>query len=404
MSKKSQNLDKLLNDLVDKKFIENDDAKKLKDFNYMNIFKKKYEFNFENESISKYFNENYESLIKNIFIVIGQENLGKTYFIKLLNSSKLSKDKIKHLINKEEIDYQRNKINFKIIGNNNLVARINLNPIFSNSEKEHNKISKEVSITNLSNNHSIIKEEEEQNKIFEYFKYSNLLFHHASKIFYVTNNEKFDLFDDEFKNEINEQLIYFNFHINENNINKFIIVKNLFYNNSNYNNNKYFSNNEIVLSSELIKNLEIINSFIKSKILENNDYKKEKNIILDNIKLKEITNYYLNRFDFSKQLNNCNVDYNYGINNEPRLMFYIEVPEENEYKIVAKCIVLNNYVLISIVGEIINNNNNNDIENENKKFEIYENIEKKELQKIASFEKDGFSEQIKEERAYLVKF
>ena len=380
MSKKSENLDKLLNDLVDKKFIEKSDYKKLKDdFNYMNIFKKKYEFNFENESISKYFNENYESLIKNIFIVIGQENLGKTYFIKLLNSSKLSNDKIKHLINKEEIDYQRNKINFKIIGNNNLVARINLNPIFSNSEKEHNKI-------------------------FEYFKYSNLLFHHASKIFYVTNNEKFDLFDDEFKNEINEQLIYFNFHINENNINKFIIVKNLFYNNSNYNNNKYFSNNEIVLSSELIKNLEIINSFIKSKILENNDYKKEKNIILDNIKLKEITNYYLNRFDFSKQLNNCNVDYNYGINNESRLMFYIEVPEENEYKIVAKCIELNKYVLISIVGEIINNNNNNDIENENKKFEIYENIEKKELQKIASFEKDGFSEQIKEERAYLVYF
>ena len=383
MSKKSENLDNLLNDLVDKKFIEKYDYKKLKDdFNYINIFKKKYEFNFENENISNYFNENYESLIKNIFIVIGQENLGKTYFIKLLNSSKLSKDDLKHLINKEEIDYQRNKINFKIIGNNNLVARINLNPIFSNSEKEHNKI-------------------------FEYFKYSNLLFHHASKIFYVTNNEKFDLFDDEFKNEINEQLIYFNFHINENNINKFIIVKNLFYNNSNYNNNKYFSNNEIVLSSELIKNLEIINSFIKSKILENNDYKKEKNIILDNIKLKEITNYYLNRFDFSKQLNNCNVDYNYGINNDSRLMFYIEVPEENEYKIVAKCIELNKYVLISIVGEIINNNNinnNNGIENENKKFEIYENIEKKELQIVASFEKDGFSEQIKEERAYLVKF
>ena len=310
--------------------------------------------------------------------MIGQENLGKTYFIKLLNSSKLSNDKIKHLINKEEIDYQRNKINFKIIGNNNLVARINLNPIFSNSEKEHNKI-------------------------FEYFKYSNLLFHHASKIFYVTNNEKFDLFDDEFKNEINEQLIYFNFHINENNINKFIIVKNLFYNNSNYNNNKYFSNNEIVLSSELIKNLEIINSFIKSKILENNDYKKEKNIILDNIKLNEITNYYLNRFDFSKQLNNCNVDYNYGINDEPRLMFYIEVPEENEYKIVAKCIELDKYVLISIVGEIINNNNK-EIENENKKFEIYENIDKKDLKNIFSFEKDGISKQIKEERAYLVYF
>ncbi len=379
MSKKSENLDKLLDDLVNKNFIEKNDGKKLKDFNYFNIFKKKYEFNFENESISKYFNENYESLIKNIFIVIGQENLGKTYFIKLLNSSKLSNEKIKHLINKEEIDYQRNKINFKIIGNNNLVARINLNPIFSNSEKEHNKI-------------------------FEYFKYSNLLFHHASKIFYVTNNEKFDLFDDEFKNEINEQLIYFNFHINENNINKFIIVKNLFYNNSNYNNIKSFSENEIILSSELIKNLEIINSFIKSKFFDNKNYDKEKNIILDKIKLNEITNYYLNRFDFSKQLNNCNVDYNYGINHKKRLMFYIEVPEENEYKIVAKCIELNNYILISIVGEIINNNNNNDIENENKKFEIYENIEKKELQEVASFEKDGFSEQIKEERAYLVKF
>ena len=105
MSKKSENLDKLLNDLVDKKFIEKNDAKKLKEFNYFNIFKKKYEFNFENKNISKYFNENYESLIKNIFIVIGQENLGKTYFIKLLNSSKLSKDDLKHLINKEKINY-----------------------------------------------------------------------------------------------------------------------------------------------------------------------------------------------------------------------------------------------------------------------------------------------------------
>ena len=382
MSKISVNLDKLLEDLVDKDFIEKSDAKELKkNLSYFDFFKKKYEFNFENENISNYFDENNKRKIKNIFVVIGQENLGKTYFIKLLNSSKLSKDKIKHLINKEEIDYQRNKINFKIIGNNNLVARINLNPIFSNSEKEHNKI-------------------------FEYFKYSNLLIHHASKIFYVTNNEKFDLYEDEFKNEINEQLIYFNFHINENNINKFIIVKNLFYNSNNINNKNFDLENEIILSSELIKNLEIINSFIKSKFFENKNYDKEKNIILDNIKLKEITNYYLNRFDFSKQLNNCNVDYNYGINNEPepRLMFYIEVPEENEYKIVAKCIELNEYVLISIVGEIINNNNNNDIENENKKFEIYENIERKELQEVASFEKDGFSEQIKEERAYLVYF
>ena len=84
-------------------------------------------------------------------------------------------------------------------------------------------------------------------------------------------------------------------------------------------------------------------------------------------------------------------------------MFYIEVPEENEYKIVAKCIELDKYVLISIVGEIINNNNK-EIENENKKFEIYENIDKKDLKNIASFEKDGISKQIKEERAYLVYF
>ena len=382
MSKISVNLDKLLEDLVDKNFIEKNDAKELKkDLNYFNFFKKKYEFNFENENISNYFDENNnKTKIKNIFVVIGQENLGKTYFIKLLNSSKLSNDKYKKLINNEEIDYQRNKINFKIIGNDYLFARINLNPIFSKSE-------------------------EDQNKIFEYFKYSNLLFHHASKIFYVTNNKNFNLFDDEYKNEINEQLIYFNFDINENNLNKFIIVKNLFYNSNNINNkNNELKENEIILSSELIKNLEIINSFIKNKFFENKNYNKEKNILLDNIKLKEISNYYLNRFDFSKQLNNCNVDYNYGINNESRLMFYIEVPEENEYKIVAKCIELNNYILISIVGEIINNNNNNDIENENKKFEIYENIERKELQEVASFEKDGFSEQIKEERAYLVKF
>ena len=382
MSKISVNLDKLLEDLVDKNFIEKNDAKELKkDLNYFNFFKKKYEFNFENENISNYFDENNnKTKIKNIFVVIGQENLGKTYFIKLLNSSKLSNDKYKKLINNEEIDYQRNKINFKIIGNDYLFARINLNPIFSKSE-------------------------EDQNKIFEYFKYSNLLFHHASKIFYVTNNKNFNLFDDEYKNEINEQLIYFNFDINENNLNKFIIVKNLFYNSNNINNkNNELKENEIILSSELIKNLEIINKFIKSNFFENKNYNKEKNILLDNIKLKEISNYYLNRFDFSKQLNNCNVDYNYGINHQSRLMFYIEVPEENEYKIVAKCIELNNYILISIVGEIINNNNNNDIENENKKFEIYENIERKELQEVASFGKDGFSEQIKEERAYLVKF
>ena len=380
MSKISVNLDKLLDDLVDKNFIEKSDSKKLKDdYNYFNFFKKKYEFNFENENISNYFDENNNKRnIKNIFVVIGQENLGKTYFIKLLNSSKLSNDKYKKLINNEEIDYQRNKINFKIVGNDYLIARINLNPIFSKSE-------------------------EDQNKIFEYFKYSNLLFHHASKIFYVTNNKNFNLSDDEYKNEINEQLIYFNFDINENNLNKFIIVKNLFYNSNNINNkNNELKENEIILSSELIKNLEIINKFIKSNFFENKNYNKEKNILLDNIKLKEISNYYLNRFDFSKQLNNCNVDYNYGINNESRLMFYIEVPEENEYKIVAKCIELDKYVLISIVGEI--NNNNKEIENENKKFEIYENIDKKDLKKIDSFEKDGISKQIKEERAYLVNF
>ena len=380
MSKISVNLDKLLEDLVDKNFIEKSDSKKLKDdYNYFNFFKKKYEFNFENENISNYFDENNNKRnIKNIFVVIGQENLGKTYFIKLLNSSKLSNDKYKKLINNEEIDYQRNKINFKIVGNDYLIARINLNPIFSKSE-------------------------EDQNKIFEYFKYSNLLFHHASKIFYVTNNKNFNLSDDEYKNEINEQLIYFNFDINENNSNKFIIVKNLFYNSNNINNKNFDLENEIILSSELIKNLEIINKFIKSNFFENKNYNKEKNILLDNIKLKEISNYYLNRFDFSKQLNNCNVDYNYGINNESRLMFYIEVPEENEYKIVAKCIELDKYVLISIVGEIVNNNNK-EIENENKKFEIYENIDKKDLKKIDSFEKDGISKQIKEERAYLVNF
>jgi len=379
MSKISVNLDKLLEDLVDKDFIEKSDAKELKkNLSYFDFFKKKYEFNFENENISNYFDENNKRKIKNIFVVIGQENLGKTYFIKLLNSSKLSNDKYKKLINNEEIDYQRNKINFKIVGNDYLIARINLNPIFSKSE-------------------------EYQNKIFEYFKYSNLLFHHASKIFYVTNNKNFNLFDDEYKNEINEQLIYFNFDINEKNLNKFIIVKNLFYNFNNINNKIFDIENEIILSSELIKNLEIINSFVKSKFFENKNYNKEKNILLDNIKLKEISNYYLNRFDFSNQLNNCNVDYNYGINNEPRLMFYIEVPEENEYKIVAKCIELDKYVLISIVGEIVNNNNNK-IENENKKFEIYENIDKKDLKDIPSFKIDGFSEQIKEERAYLVYF
>ena len=379
MSKISVNLDKLLEDLVDKDFIEKSDAKELKKNLNFSFFKKKYEFNFENENISNYFDENNKRKIKNIFVVIGQENLGKTYFIKLLNSSKLSNDKYKKLINNEEIDYQRNKINFKIVGNDYLIARINLNPIFSKSE-------------------------EYQNKIFEYFKYSNLLFHHASKIFYVTNNKNFNLSDDEYKNEINEQLIYFNFDINENNLNKFIIVKNLFYNSNNINNkNNELKENEIILSSELIKNLEIINSFVKSKFFENKNYKEEKNILLDNIKLKEISNYYLNRFDFSKQLNNFNVDYNYGINHQSRLMFYIEVPEENEYKIVAKCIELDKYVLISIVAEIVNNNNK-EIENENKKFEIYENIDKKDLKKIASFEKDGFSEQIKEERAYLVYF
>jgi hypothetical protein len=43
-----------------------------------------------------------------------------------------------------------------------------------------------------------------------------------------------------------------------------------------------------------------------------------------------------------------------------------------------------------------------------KKFEIYENIEKKKLEKenekVCSIEKEGTPQQIKEERAYLVTF
>lgn len=374
----SDNLENLLKDLVNKDFIEEKDSKALlKDLKYFTTFKKKYEFEFEDKNISDYFDENNKNKIKNIFVVIGQENLGKTYFIKLLNCA-LSKEK--KLISKEEVDYQRNKINFKIIDNKYLIARINLNPIFSKSE--------------------------EAQLIFEYFKYSNLLLNYASKIFYVTNNENFDLTIEEYKNEINEQLIYFNFDINKDNENKFIIVKNLFYNNVDNKNNKddieIISPQEIILSSELFDNLKIINFFLKKK--KDNEINNH-NIILFKEIYKDIGNYYLNRYDFSRQLNNCNVDYNYGIDLKNRLMFYIEVPEENEYKITAKSIVLNKYVLISIVGEIVNNkNNNNENENTKKKFEIYENIEKKHVEKVLSIEKVGTPKQIKDERAYLVKF
>ena len=373
------NLKNLLIDLVKKDFIEEKDYKGLlKDLNYINVFKKKYEFEFEEKNISDCFDENNKNKIKNIFVVIGQENLGKTYFIKLLNCV-LSKEK--KLISKEEIDYQRNKINFKIV-KDCLIARINLNPIFSKSEEEQ--------------------------KIFEYFKYSNLLLNYASKIFYVTNNENFDLKNEEYKNEINEQLIYYNFDINKDNENKFIIVKNLFYKNFD---NKFkddteiISSKEIILSSELFDNLKQIKQYQKKEENDNNK-KKDHNIILYNEVYRDIVKYYLKRYDFSRQLNNCDVDYNYGIDHENRLSFYIEVPEENEYKITAKSIELEKYVLISIVGEIVGNNNNN--ENTKKKFEIYENIEKKKLEneneKVYSIEKEGISQQIKEERAYLVTF
>ena len=379
MSKVEENLTNLLQDLVKKDFIQENDYKGLlKDLNYFNnIFKKKYEFEFEEKNISDCFDENNKNKIKNIFVVIGQENLGKTYFIKLLNCV-LSKEK--KLISKEEIDYQRNKINFKIV-KDCLIARINLNPIFSKSEEDQ--------------------------KIFEYFKYSNLLLNYASKIFYITNNENFDLKIEEYKNEINEQLIYYNFDINKDNENKFIIVKNLFYKNfDNKNKDKVeiISLQEIVLSSELFENLNQIKSFLKYQKKEENDNNKknEHNIILYNEVYRDIVNYYLKRYDFSRQLNNCDVDYNYGIDHENRLMFYIEVPEENEYKITAKSIELEKYVLISIEGEIVDINKNN--ENTKKKFEIYENIEKKHLEKFFSIEKIGTTKQIKEERAYLVTF
>ena len=374
-----ENLKNLLKDLVNKNFIEKKDAKNLMDNpNFFNEFKIKYEFKFDEKNISDYFDENNKNKIKNIFVVIGQENLGKTYFIKLLNRELTNN---MQLISNEEIDYQRNKINFKIVNKDCLIARINLNPIFSKSEEE--KI------------------------IFEYFKYSNLLLNYASKIFYVTNNENFDLKIDEYKNEINEQLIYYNFDINETNENKIIIVKNLFYKNfDNKNKDKVeiISLQEIVLSSELFENLNQIKSFLKYQKKEENDNNKknEHNIILYNEVYRDIVKYYLNRYDFSRQLNNCDVDYNYGIDFEKRLMFYIEVPEENEYKITAKSIELEKYVLISIVGEIVDNKNNN--ENTKKKFEIYENIEKKHLEKYFSIEKIGTPKQIKEERAYLVTF
>ena len=391
----AEDLKNMLNDLKEKKFIEKDDYEGLiNDLNYFSSFKQKYEFKFEEKSISDYFDENNKNKIKNILVVIGQENLGKTYFIKLLNSE-LSKKK--QLIT-EEIDYKRNEIKFKIINNEYLIARINLNPIFSKSEEEK--------------------------KIFEYFKYSNLLLNYANKIFYITNDENFNLDNIEYKNEINEQLIYFNFDVITNE-NKFVIVKNLFYNNGDNTkpNNKNSTNknnivegftplneniptqDEIIFSSELFENLKKIKSFLEKKKLKdnNNNNKNEQSIILFNTMYKDIANYYLNRYDFSRQLNNCNVDYNYGINNDDRLMFYIEVPEEYEYKIDAKSIELDNYVLISIVGEIDDNIKNNN-ENIQKKFEIYENIKIKNLEKLYSIKKKGESKQIKEERAYLVTF
>ena len=376
----ADNLKNLLKDLTEKNFIEKIDAKKLIDNpNFFNVFKKKYEFEFEEKNISDCFDENNKNKIKNIFVVIGQENLGKTYFIKLLNSALTNN---MQLISNEEIDYQRNKINFKIVNKDYLIARINLNPIFSKSEEDQ--------------------------KIFEYFKYSNFLLNYASKIFYVTNNENFELKIDEFKNEINEQLIYYNFDINETNENKFFIVKNLFYKNFDNKNNKkdveiVSSSQEIVLSSELFENLKQIKQFFNYIKKEENDNNKKKdhNIILYNEVYRDIVNYYLKRYDFSRQLNNCDVDYNYGIDHENRLMFYIEVPEENEYKITAKSIELEKYVLISIVGEIIDINKNN--ENTKKKFEIYENI-KKDFENVFSIEKIGTPQQIKEERAYLVIF
>jgi hypothetical protein len=235
-----------------------------------------------------------------------------------------------------------------------------------------------------------------------------LLLNYASKIFYVTNNENFDLKIDEYKNEINEQLIYYNFDINKDNENKFIIVKNLFYKNFDNKNNKenfeIILSPEIVLSSELFDNLKKIKQFLNYQNKEEKDINKKKdhNIILYNEVYRDIVKYYLKRYDFSRQLNNCDVDYNYGIDDENRLMFYIEVPEENEYKITAKSIELEKYVLISIEGEIVDINKNN--ENTKKKFEIYENIEKKHLEKVFSIEKIGTPKQIKEERAYLVTF
>ena len=240
-----------------------------------------------------------------------------------------------------------------------------------------------------------------------------MLLNYALKIFYVTNNENFYLKNDKCKNEINEQLIYYNFDINETNENKFFIVKNLFYKNFDNKNNKkdveiVSSSQEIVLSSELFENLKQIKQFFNYIKKEENDNNKKKdhNIILYNEVYRDIVNYYLKRYDFSRQLNNCDVDYNYGIDHENRLMFYIEVPEENEYKITAKSIELEKYVLISIVGEIVDINKNN--ENTKKKFEIYENIEKKKLEnekeKVCSIEKEGTPKQIKEERAYLVIF
>jgi len=383
----------LLQELVDKHFIEKNDAKKLlENPNYFTEFKKKYEFHFDEIQLEKIKNEK-------ILVVIGQENSGKTYFIKLLyNEFKKDKEKkIKKMIDPEELNFERNKIYYKLAHENKfLIARINLNPIFSDNEKTINKIS-------------------------DYFKESFFLLNNAIKIFYITNNDEFNLNENKYINEINNQLIYFDFKCDDNNNkNKFVIVKNLFYNESNNKKNdneinnieiKSKKNNEILLSSQLIENLNNVNNYIQN--YKNWDNNNNKNYYYKNYnnKIEDIKNYYLNRFDFSRQLNDCNVDYNYGIDKNNKLLFYIEVPEENDYKIEAKSIELENYVLIQIIGEIKENNNKidyneNDDENKNKKFEIYENIDKKELEKenVNIINSVGKETKIEYERAYLVTF
>ena len=393
-------LKSLLDELVEKEFIEKDDAKNLiKNPNNFNEFKKKYEFNFDDKPLEKIKD-------KKILVVIGQENCGKTYFIKLLyNQFSKETKKIKKMIDPEELTYERNKIYYKLAHNDKyLIARINLNPIFSANE---------------------------ENYISNYFIESFFLLNNAIKIFYVTNNDDFNLNGNDrnkFINEINNQLIYFDFKY-EDNSNKFVIVKNLFYNetnkkiknknnmNNNINNNNNIinrfdlSDNEIVLSSHLIENLNNVKLFIENHKKWNDNSNIKNKINSYNNKVEEIKNYYLNRFDFSRQLNDCNVDYNYGIDKNNKLLFYIEVPEENDYKIEAKSIELENYVLIQIIGEIKENNNKidyneNDDENKNKKFEIYENIDKKELEKenVNIINSVGKETKIEYERAYLVTF